>query len=291
VVPERWLTLEVESRGTIPADLIAAVLLEFGARGVVESPGSLTTYVEPPEDVDALVGRLRDRLKEMTPPSDEPPAVSWSWQAQEDWAEVWKQGLHPRRVTPRIIVGPSWEPVEPGLGEVFIVVDPGMAFGTAEHATTRRFLRLLDPLVAQGQSLIDLGAGSGILGIAAVRLGAAAVFAVESDPYACEAARENAQQNGVADRVTVEERAATGSWLASLGPWDGAVANIETGFLLPLVPGLAESVRPGGWTILSGILLSERDRVLPMAEASGLRFLSEDTEGDWWSGSFIRSSI
>lgn len=291
MVPERWLTLEVEKRGPLAADLIAAVLLEFGARGVVEEPDALTTYLEPPEDVEALVSGLRKRLEEMTPPSDPPPAVSWSWQAQEDWAETWKQGLRPRRVTPRITVGPSWEPVEPGPGEVFIVIDPGMAFGTAEHGTTRGCLRLLDPLVDQGQSIIDLGCGSGILGIAAVRLGAAKVLAVESDPYACEAARENALRNGVADRLTVEERVASEAWLATLGPWDGAVANIETGFLLPLIPGLARSVRSGGWTVLSGILVTERERILQATRASGLQLLSDDTEGEWWSGSFMRTPL
>lgn len=288
MVPERWMALRVEGRGGIDPDLLAALLMEFGGRGVVEEPDSLTTYLEPPADPARVVRLLEERLRGATPSGLPVPRVSWKWQAQEDWAEVWKEGLHPRKVSARIVVAPSWEPGDPGPGELVLLIDPGMAFGTAEHATTRGCLRLLDPLVAKGESILDVGAGSGILSIAAVLLGATDALAVESDPYACEAARENAERNGVAARLHVEERRASSEWLASLEPRDGAVSNIETGFLLPLVPGLSRSVVPGGWIILSGILEEEHHRVLAAAEECGLRLLAEDREGEWWSGAFIR---
>jgi ribosomal protein L11 methyltransferase len=282
------MALRVERSDAVEGDVLAALLLEFGGRGVVEELDSLTTYLEPPDDPEHVVHVLEARLREVTPAGGPAPRVWWEWQAQEDWAEVWKEGLHPRKVTPRLIVAPSWEPGDPGPGETVLLIDPGMAFGTAEHATTRGCLRLLDPLVKAGDSVLDVGAGSGILSIAAVLLGAAEALAVESDPYACAAAEENARRNSVAHRIRVEERRATSHWLASLEPRDGVVANIETGFLLPLIPGLAEVVAPGGWVVLSGILVEERDRVLAVAEEHGLQLAAEDREAEWWSGAFTR---
>jgi ribosomal protein L11 methyltransferase len=282
------MTLRVERSDAVDADVLAAMLLDFGGRGVVEESDVLTTYLEPPDDPARVARLLRRRLEEATPSGFPVPEVSWEWQDQEDWAELWKEGLRSRKVTPRLVVAPSWDPVEPGPGERVLLLDPGMAFGTAEHATTRGCLRLIDPLVGEGDSLLDVGAGSGILSIAAVLLGADEALAVDSDPYACAAASENARRNGVSRRVRVEERRATSDWLASLEPRDGVVANIETGFLLPLIPGLGQAVVPGGWIVLSGILAEERDRVLEVTERCGLQLAGEDREAEWWSGAFTR---
>ena len=204
---------------------------------------------------------------------------------------MWKRGLGVRRITDRIVVCPSW--LEAGVqpGDVVIQLDPGMAFGTAEHGTTRGCLRLLDGLVVGGEQVLDIGTGSGILAIAAARLGAANVRAVEMDPLACEAAVENAAANGVSDRVLVEEVAVTDGWMADLPVRDGVVANLETHLLLPLLGGLASSTRPGGWLLLSGILVDERDAVVAAVRhvQAGMSLEAEEVDGAWWSAAFRRS--
>jgi len=176
---------------------------------------------------------------------------------QEDWAETWKRHFHTQQVSARIWVRPSWEPAPAGRGRVVIVMDPGLSFGTGQHPTTRGCLRLIDRLGPQGRSkaaLLDLGCGSGILAIAAAKLGFRRVAAWDNDPDAVRIARQNCTRNRVGQRVrcAVADLAA-----ASLRrPYDVVVANILSGVLIRharTVAGLV-SGRNRGKLILSGIL-------------------------------------
>ncbi len=282
-VPERWLAIRVRVADPLARELAAEALIAAGGRGVVEEDEGVVTYLPEPTDPVAVVEGLQRELG--TGLTAEPDVDHW-WQPQEDWAEVWKRGLEPRAVTDRILIAPSWAEVEPESHQVLVIVDPGLAFGTAEHPTTRGCLRLMDPVLEAGQSLLDVGAGTAILSMAAARLGAGSVLAVEVDPMACEAARENVELNRVHDRVRILEAAATPELLATWGPAQGVVANIESGVLKPLMEGLAASVARGGWLILSGILQTERDEMVESARGVHLSLEAEDREGEWWSGRF-----
>jgi ribosomal protein L11 methyltransferase len=180
-------------------------------------------------------------------------------------------------------VTPTWETPAVGPGDVVITLDPGMAFGNAEHGTTRGCLRLLDAALTPGGRVLDVGTGSGVLSIAAALLGAHEVVALEADPFACEVARENLASNGAADRVTVHEAWARADTLASYGTFDGVIANIEGKTLQALLPGLRSCARPGGWVILSGLLADEAGSLLDLAKALGLSAEAEDADGEWRS--------
>jgi ribosomal protein L11 methyltransferase len=161
-----------------------------------------------------------------------------------------------------------------------------MAFGTAEHATTRGCLRLLDPLLSAGDRIADVGAGSGILSIAAARLGAREVLAFEMDGVACEVAEENVRANRVAGLVRVVEGPVHGADPLPESPFQGVLANLQRSILLSLMRAFQRSLVPGGWLILSGILLEEKDEILLAAEEAGFAFNRGDSAGEWWSGSF-----
>ena len=178
---------------------------------------------------------------------------------------------------------PSWTPAPPDAPPIQIVIDPGMAFGTAEHGTTRGCLRLLDKAVRTGDRVLDVGAGSGILAIAAARLGATSVVAIEADPLSSEALRENVALNGVEDRVRCVEAMVGPDDLAAMGPVEGVVANIESRPLSGLMPGFARALIPGGWLILSGIMAAEWPDVRGVAEQEGLRPREVDEDGEWRS--------
>jgi ribosomal protein L11 methyltransferase len=277
----RWLELRVRGPSDREDDpLLAEGLLALGGRAVEERDGWYLTHLGEPDDLLSFLDRARRSLEEMVGPD---VVLEHRWQDHEDWVESWKRGLRTRHVTERLVVTPSWIPYRAAEGEHVLVLDPGMAFGTAEHGTTRGCLRLLDRVLGKGERVVDVGAGSGILSIAAALLGAGEVVAVEGDELACEAMDENLERNDVGARVRVVSAWADRELLARHAPSDGVVANIEWHRLRPLFPWLAETVRPGGWMILSGILKEEVVEVEELASSLGLRVRGADADGEWRS--------
>ena len=268
-------------------DLIGEGLLALGGLSILEEPDGLTTYLEPPDDLDRFTLRARRFLRDWIAAS--PPELRWRWQDNEDWEREWRRGLMPRKVSPRFVVKPSWTEWDASPGELIVEIDPQMAFGTGEHATTRGCLRLLDGRLREGDRLLDVGSGSAILSIAAAKAGAREVVAIEFDPDANLNARENIEANGVGDRIHLHERLADADLLGRLGRFDVAVANILSGVIRPLLPALRDSLQPAGALIVSGILGRERDGVVRDAAEAGLELSGEETEEEWWSGIFERA--
>ena len=266
------------------SELLVEPLLGLGARGVQEVEGRLITFLPPPADPEAFVRRVQAALREAT--GLDQLALTWHWQDHREWSVLWKQGLGPRRITDRLVVTPSWCEAEAPDGAVVVTIDPGMAFGTAEHETTRGALRLMDRALSPGERLLDAGCGSAILAISAARLGAHHVLAVDIDPYACDAARENAAVNGVTDSVGIEGASVTPAWLQGRGPFDGILANIQPRVLVPLLESFARALSPGGWLILSGITEEEWLGVFGSADLLGFGLEDVDAEGEWRTGWF-----
>lgn len=284
ITPERWLVLSARVPSDDRRPLVSEGFLALGGAAVQEEGDTLTTYLLPPDDPEAFVGDARARLAEWLP-GGEAPELSWRWQENEDWARKWREGLRPRQVTGRLVVKPTWSEWEARPGQVVIDIDPQMAFGTGEHATTRGCLRLLDDALRAGDRVLDVGSGSAILAIAAALLGAGEVIAVEYDPDANLNARENLEQNGVEGRVRIIEEMAGPPLLEELGRFDLVLANILSGVIRPLLPAFREALggRPGGRLIVSGILQSEHADVVRDAEAAGFRVECVDEEEEWWS--------
>lgn len=174
--------------------------------------------------------------------------------AEQNWVQLTQAQFDPIRINERVWIVPSWH-TAPDADAINIVMDPGMAFGTGSHPTTRLCLEWLTRTVTPGVSLLDYGCGSGILGIVAARLGAAPVLGVDIDPHAVEASRANAERNGVA----AEWRDST---LPIAGQFDMVVANILTNPLCVLAPAIASHVKPGGRLALSGVLAEQAQRVI-----------------------------
>ena len=279
--PTRWLVLRVgRPPGEDEAGLLAEGLLALGGRAVWEEEGALVTHLAPEGQEEAFARATLERLRDL---AGRTLAIETSWQPHEDWAESWKRGLAPRRITNRLVVTPSWEPVQAAPDDVVVVLDPGMAFGNAEHGTTRGCLRLLDRVLGEGERVLDVGSGSGILSIAAARLGAGEVVAVEGDPLAWETLKENLDRNGVSGRVTLLREWATAGSLARMGPFQGVLANLEAGVLGPLLPGLGAAVVPGGWVVLSGLLEPDLEALVGQAARLGLERVGLDADGEWRS--------
>lgn len=286
MTPARWIVLTVR----VPSEELAGELTEglfaLGGTAVEEEADLLTTYIAEPADPE---GFLRDATDRLTSMAGGEPELLWRWQADEDWSRRWKEGLEPRRVGRRLVVTQPWNPVEAADGRIAIVIDPATAFGTGEHATTRGALAFLDTAVEGGARVLDVGTGSGILAIAAARLGAGRVVAVESDPEAMDNCRENLDRNGVAERVELHCARVDAGWLAARPEgFDVIAANVLSSVLAPLLPHFARALSGGGRLILGGILDEEGSAMKAAAAGAGLRVLDEAVEGEWWTGLLAR---
>lgn len=277
----RWLVLTVQAPSDAQRDALAEGLLALGGTSILEDGAALTTYVTAPQDVASWTERARVTLGDLMGSSAQ---ITWRWQDDEDWSESWKRGLRPRRVGRNFIVTPSWCTPEPQPGDRIIVVDPEMAFGTGEHATTRGALRSLEQVAKTGDRVLDVGTGSAILAIGAAMLGAREVIAVDNDADAILNARDNVVRNGVADAVKLEEAFVDRGFLAREGdrPFDIILANVLSSVLKPLLTSFLASIVPGGYVILGGILETEADAMLAAASAAGFLVIAEDLEDEWW---------
>ena len=287
--PDRWLVLTVRVPSDELHDELAEGLFALGGAAVEENVDLLTTYLPEPEDPMALLERA---VNELEARAGRPLEALWRWQADEDWSARWKEGLGPRRITSRLTVTQPWNPVPEEGDHVVITIDPSNAFGTGEHATTRGALRLLQAELRPEASVLDVGAGSAILSIAAARLGAGEVLAVEADADALRTAAENLARNGVAGEVELAHAVVDPAWLrAHAGPYDLVVANVLSGILVPLLPAIAAVVRPGGGVILGGIMEEEAGSVVRAAERARLAVEREDREEGWWTALFRRPGL
>lgn len=267
-------------------EAVADFLVREGSGGVVyDEEGGVATvkaYFRP-DVLEDVVARLNEHLAALPLHGLDPgdARVGWRFVPDADWAEAWRAFYKVRRVGERIVVRPVWEDYTPRPGEVVIDMDPGMAFGTGEHPTTMLCLEVLDELVTQGTRVADVGTGSGILAVAAAKLGAAEVDAVDIDPEAVQVAADNVRANGVEEKVRL--RVGDVSALAAFGPapYDVIVMNIVTDVIIAALPTLTAHLGAGARLVLSGIIDSRLDDVETAVTEAGLRVLDVRRRAEW----------
>jgi len=197
---------------------------------------------------------------------------------EQDWAVSWREFFGVVETGGRLVIVPSWIDHEPRLGQIPIRLDPGQAFGTGHHETTRLCLAALEDTVRPGMEVLDVGTGSGILAIAAIKLGASSVEALDIDPIAVEVARANCDANGVAAAVSITAGQLTAG---HPGRYDLAVSNISTPANTALAPVFGVVVKPGGALILSGILEPDAEAVTAAMSQAGFSQTGRRLERDW----------
>lgn len=270
-MPE-WHGVAVTPSDADLKDRVIAALVAAGAEGVHDQGARVETHLPSRHEAEGVLARVRA----VDPGAD----VVITPVVPVDWSVRWRDriGAHALGV---LVVAPPW--LADGLDAArAVIIEPAMAFGTGEHPTTRGVIRLMADAVPAGGSVADAGAGSAVLAIAAAKLGAARVFAIESDADAIANAEGNVARNGVADRVVVIEGDAA-ALLPLIAPVDLLVANIISSVLLHLLPIMSAAVHPSGSMILSGILLEERALMLEACAGAGWRVVAEDAEDVWWS--------
>lgn len=283
----QWLEVAV----TTTAEAVEAVGAQFAALGsgglVVEdlpAPGArrVVAYWPAGQEAEERLASLRRFLRALPAFGLDPgPAeVRVILRDEAEWAESWKRHYRLQRIG-KLVIRPSWEAYAPAPGEVVIDLDPGMAFGTGTHPTTALCLAALQEEASRSGTAVDAGTGSGILAIAAAKLGAGRVVACDVDPLACRVAEENVRRNGVSDRVEVRCGDAR-EVLRSLGRRvDLLLANIVAEVIADLAPDFAAAAVPGGRLLASGITAERSAEVAQALEASAL-FVTGVRERDGW---------
>jgi len=257
-------------------ELAELELWELGATGIEQRDD--TTIVREPTPGEVVLIAAFDNVeaaKAAVQSLQSDYRVELHHLPHRNWAVEWRKGFGPQRIGSRLLLHPSWEPVEGGPNDVVLEIDPENAFGSGDHETTRLVLGLLDRHVREGARVLDVGCGSGILSIAAVRLGARSSVGVDVEEDAVTVSRRNARLNGVASSVEFS----TTRLQRVEGDFDLVVANIETRVLVHMPAALQARMAPGGTLILSGILNREREELL--AAYSELHLDDVVEEGEW----------
>lgn len=295
---QKWMKLEL----SVPEELVDAVsnfVIEIGAQGVYEETlepwaanglpelgGNKIVFAYLPFDLrlEDRIARLQGYIEGLADLFPSLPKVTCKQETIEDpdWGEQWKKYFKPLRVSREIVIKPTWERYTPEGGDIVIEIDPGMAFGTGQHASTRMCLEALEEIISKDRDIkawevLDVGTGTGILGIACAKLGAEKVLCLDIDKKAVGIARENIQINGVADRVKASSRDVA----ALEGAFDLIVANLTEKILTKLRQALVSLLRPRGYLVISGIIIENRNMIEESFLTSPIELLRTLTEKEW----------
>lgn len=262
----------------------------FGCRGASsQSQGSaclVTAYLPQQQaqllDLSALSLLLKQDALCMNLPT---PIVQWQIIDEEDWSSSWKSYWQPQEIGERFLINPAWLPKPENIDRIVVQLEPGVAFGTGDHATTQLCLEALEMRLSdnpQEMTIADIGCGSGILSVGALLLGAKKAYAVDTDPLAVKATHENVELNHLDPAKLIVDQGSVQRLLELIDqPVDGLVCNILAEVIIDLIPQWSPLVKPSSWGILSGILLDQAKPVADTLEANGWIVAALWKRGDW----------
>lgn len=259
---------------------------------IPEGVAIIRGYFNEETNMDELLENIKPRVEQLREFGIDPGQVEYSYKEVDDdnWATAWKDYFHPIRITDRLTIKPTWEDYDASPEELIIELDPGMAFGTGTHPTTSLCLKTLEAVVKGGEEMIDVGTGSGVLAIGAIKLGVKQVLALDLDPVAVTSATENVELNGLSDKIQVKLSDLLGvlqsdtaelDQLTVKPPVDLVVANILAEIILLFIDDVYAALKPGGIYIASGIWKNKEDVVEQGLLAAGFEIVDKNRDEDW----------
>ena len=282
----------------LAADLISDIFYEFGLQGVVvEDPDidpeegwaedaigravchSVSAYLPEDRKLESRCRTLEKKLSHLKAQSGLISRVSYKKRDDEDWAHAWKAYFWPQKISRRLVVKPTWREYSPGTGDIVIELDPGMAFGTGTHPTTALCAAMIETYLQKGDCFLDVGTGSGILLIAAAKLGAERVCGIDRDETAVQVAAANLKLNSIQSR-RYEVKAAN-LIDETNDTYDIIAANILTHVILELIADIRRVLNPGGFFICSGIIEKKQNQVTRALQKIGFNIIETAAKEEW----------
>ncbi len=296
-IDSKWLKITIQTDPLLVepiSDFLVGVIEAGVETGAPDESlyGTVNGYLQKAnpdrQEIDDILGRVSTHLEDLAQIFNvATPTLSSTLIDEEDWGKNWKKHFKPFAIVPGLVIAPTWEQYLPAAGEAVITMDPGMAFGTGHHATTSLSLHFIAKTLAgtSGLRLLDVGTGTGILGMAALLFGAKDVLGIDNDPEAVSAAEENVRRNSLQDRMKIS--------LASLsslaGPYDIVVANIVHDVLIGMADELAKVTAAGGTLILSGILAGEQvANIRAVFTAKEFQLSGQEIRQEWAALCFVK---
>lgn len=268
-------SLQIEDFSDVTTDGMYGALLDESLLNADKTKASVSVYIPETKNVMEAKAFIENQLAA--------EGVEYTMELlgclEEDWAESWKKYYHPIKVG-KIVVVPAWEEYTPAADEIIVTMDPGMAFGTGTHETTRLVISMLEKYVREGDRMLDVGTGSGILAICARKLGASACKAYDIDPTAVKVARENIEASGVTDVTCDVSDLLRGVDLTG-GKYNIVAANIVADIIIRMMPDIAKYMAEGATLIASGIICPRREEVEKCMAENGFEVFDELVENDW----------
>jgi ribosomal protein L11 methyltransferase len=278
--------IDVCIHGSLDTGELLGRLDDATVQGAWEDGGAVHLYWAEAQWNEERLSALRSTLADLAV-SSQKQSISVTRVPAQDWNEAWARSVKPLRIG-RFVIRPSWEPVTLGAGDLEIILDPKQAFGTGHHATTRMLLEWLQLNIRGGERILDVGTGSAILAMAAVKLGAASGIGIEIDPVAVDCAREYVEQNGLSDQIEIQ--------CGTLGDLprerrqsvDLVLANLDRQTVLSLAEDLASVASGKAKVLVSGILLEQESEIVERLSTLGLVRVSRLDEEGWVVMQFLK---
>ena len=277
-MPLLFIQVEVTADPSLFDELVG-VMSTRGFNGFWEEARSLRCFIRNDRWTSGDQRDLQSTAERISRAHGLPvPRITISALEDQNWNAAWEATLQPIRITPRIIITPSWRPVTAQAGEIVLRIDPKMSFGTGYHETTRLMLKLLDHHLTPGARVLDLGTGTGVLAIAAIKLGAGTAVAIDNDEWACSNAKENVEANLVGQHISIVRGELSG---LPMEQFDLVMANLQRDVIERLLPTMTERLAADGRLIIAGLLLEDEEPVRSALSSCGLAILQELRENEW----------
>lgn len=284
------VSIEESENMNKPRNTTYGVWYDRPLNDIPEGVAIIKGYFNEETNMDELIVNIKPRVEQLREFGIDPGQVEYSYVEVDDdnWATAWKDYFHPIRITDRITIKPTWETYDANEDELIIELDPGMAFGTGTHPTTSLCLKTLEQVIKGGEDMIDVGTGSGVLAIGAVKLGVKQVLALDLDPVAVSSATENVALNQLDKQIEVALSDLLGVLQGNAElkpnvqpPVDLVVANILAEIILLFIDDVYAALKPGGLYIASGIWKNKEEVVEQGLLASGFEIVEKNRDEDW----------
>lgn len=271
--------LEISISASKPQqELLLPTMIELGCHGFGETDTELLCYIDKSFWSDEKFHSLKNDIKKIIRTISSNSDIKIKEIQEENWNEAWEKSIQPIEVGNKITIKPSWANYENTSGRIVIQIDPKMSFGTGYHETTRLTLQLLEKYIQKNDVVLDVGTGTGILAIAAIKLGGSHALGIDNDEWSIDNAKENVSANNLSDKIEISDSA-----LASLPEtkYDLITANIMLNTILEMLPEIVNRIKPGGVILFSGLLLIDEKAFTIGIDKYGLHIKEKLTEGEW----------